>query len=288
MDKYLIDDYNRKKSGQTEAAKKKRLKALELYLHGLDKKEIAEILEVDVSTVNIYFQWLRSNGYITLEQEQEIETSRALELERIKEKSSGGGPLTINKVKKISNERDRQILKLHNEGFTLEKISEKLNLTLDQARERFLALGLSIYSEQELEQMREEESRKLQEAEEEKRKREAELQENKGDGEEVEDEPKETEDKTEEERGKPEAEGVEGSFEKIVNTITNYDDLVKKANTFIKLRKSRKAVNLFEYFINYGDFLTDKQRKKLKDIVAFIEVMRPNTKKSKGEHDEER
>ena len=38
MDKYLIDDYNRKKSGQTEAAKKKRLKALELYLHGLDKK----------------------------------------------------------------------------------------------------------------------------------------------------------------------------------------------------------------------------------------------------------
>ena len=154
MDKYLIDDYNRERAGQTEVAKRKRLKVLELYLHGIDKKEIAEILEVDVSTINSYFQWLRINGFITEEQEQEIEANRKLELERIKEKNSSRKILTANRAKKLADERDRQILKLHNEGFTLQKISEKLNLTLVQAKERFFALGISIYTEQELEQMK--------------------------------------------------------------------------------------------------------------------------------------
>ena len=289
MDKYLIDDYNRERAGQTEVAKRKRLKVLELYLHGIDKKEIAEILEVDVSTINSYFQWLRINGFITEEQEQEIEANRKLELERIKEKNSSRKILTANRAKKLANERDRQILKLHNEGFTLQKISEKLNLTLDQAKERFFALGISIYTEQELEQMREEERKKQKEAKIKIKKSAEKIKEINSEPIKVENEPngqKAVDDEIE--KKKPENENIEGSFEILVNSITDYDDLLKKANTFIKLRKSMKAVNLFEYFINYGDFLTHKQRKKLKDMVAFIELMKTNTENSKEKHSEER
>ena len=225
MDKYLLDDYNRKRGASSSVRERKMKKALELYLNGLDKKEIAEILEVAPKTITDYFRWLRNNGYITREKEEEIEEQRAIELERIKAKKSKAGDrrLTHSKVGKIVNNRDREIMELYHGGFTIQEVAKRMHMTLNQAKERYLALGLSIYTEEDIRRMAEEENRRkarLGKAEKPKDEQEETRQEEKEEGKEEKPEEKR---KAEPKYFDPEV------FEILVNSVRNYNEKSNRA-----------------------------------------------------------
>ena len=278
MDKYLLDDYNKKRGASSSVRERKMKKALELYLNGLDKKEIAEVLEVTPKTITDYFRWLRNNGYITREKEEEIEEQRALELERIKAKKSKAEErkLTHSKVGKIVNNRDKEIMKLYHDGLTIQEVAERMHMTLNQAKERYLALGLSIYTEEELKRMAEEENRKkakLGKAEKPKDEQEEARQE-------VREESKE-EKPQEVEKMKPQYFSSD-VFEILVNSIPNYNALCTKIRTFIKLNENKRAIELARYFIEVGDFLTEKQKNKLIDFVNFYDILAARERKQQG------
>ena len=278
MDKYLLDDYNKKRGASSSVRERKMKKALELYLNGLDKKEIAEVLEVTPKTITDYFRWLRNNGYITREKEEEIEEQRALELERIKAKKSKAEErkLTHSKVGKIVNNRDKEIMKLYHDGLTIQEVAERMHMTLNQAKERYLALGLSIYTEEELKRMAEEENRKkakLGKAEKPKDEQEEARQE-------VREESKE-EKPQEVEKMKPQYFSSD-VFEILVNSIPNYNALCTKIRTFIKFNENKRAIELARYFIEVGDFLTEKQKNKLIDFVNFYDILAARERKQQG------
>ena len=278
MDKYLLDDYNRKRGASSSVRERKMKKALELYLNGLDKKEIAEVLEVAPKTITDYFRWLRNNGYITREKEEAIEEERALELERIKTKKSKAEErkLTHSKVGKIVNNRDKEIMKLYHDGLTIQEVAERMHMTLNQAKERYLALGLSIYTEEELKRMAEEENRKkakLGKAEKPKDEQEEARQE-------VREESKE-EKPQEVEKMKPQYFSSD-VFEILVNSIPNYNALCTKIRTFIKFNENKRAIELARYFIEVGDFLTEKQKNKLIDFVNFYDILAARERKQQG------
>ena len=278
MDKYLLDDYNKKIGASSSVRERKMKKALELYLNGLDKKEIAEILEVAPKTITDYFRWLRNNGHITREKEEEIEEQRALELERIKAKKSKAEErkLTHSKVGKIVNNRDKEIMKLYHDGLTIQEVAERMHMTLNQAKERYLALGLSIYTEEELKRMAEEENRKkakLGKAEKPKDEQEEARQE-------VREESKE-EKPQEVEKMKPQYFSSD-VFEILVNSIPNYNALCTKIRTFIKFNENKRAIELARYFIEVGDFLTEKQKNKLIDFVNFYDILAARERKQQG------
>ena len=278
MDKYLLDDYNRKRGASSSVRERKMKKALELYLNGLDKKEIAEVLEVAPKTITDYFRWLRNNGYITREKEEAIEEERALELERIKTKKSKAEErkLTHSKVGKIVNNRDKEIMKLYHDGLTIQEVAERMHMTLNQAKERYLALGLSIYTEEELKRMAEEENRKkakLGKAEKPKDEQEEARQE-------VREESKE-EKQQEVKKMKPQYYNSD-VFEILVNSIPNYNALCTKIRTFIKFNENKRAIELARYFIEVGDFLTEKQKNKLIDFVNFYDILAARERKQQG------
>ena len=278
MDKYLLDDYNRKRGASSSVRERKMKKALELYLNGLDKKEIAEILEVTPKTITDYFRWLRNNGYITREKEEEIEVQRALELERIKAKKSKAEErkLTHSKVGKIVNNRDREIMELYHGGFTIQEVAKRMHMTLNQAKERYLALGLSIYTEEDIRRMAEEENRR---------------KERLGKAEKPKDEQEEARQEVREESKEEKPQEVEKMkpqyfssdvFEILVNSIPNYNALCTKIRTFIKFNENKRAIELARYFIEVGDFLTEKQKNKLIDFVNFYDILAARERKQQG------
>ncbi len=279
MDKYLLDDYNRKRGASSSVRERKMKKALELYLNGLDKKEIAEILEVAPKTITDYFRWLRNNGYITREKEEEIEEQRAIELERIKAKKSKAGDrrLTHSKVGKIVNNRDREIMELYHGGFTIQEVAKRMHMTLNQAKERYLALGLSIYTEEDIRRMAEEENRRkarLGKAEKPKDEQEETRQE---------EEKEESKEEKPEEKRKAEPKYFDPEvFEILVNSVRNYNDLCDKIRSFIKLNENKRAIELARYFVENEGFLTEKQKGKLVDLVNFYDVIIARERKQQG------
>lgn len=279
MDKYLLDDYNKKRGASSSVRERKMKKALELYLNGLDKKEIAEVLEVTPKTITDYFRWLRNNGYITREKEEEIEEQRAIELERIKAKKSKAEErkLTHSKVGKIVNNRDKEIMKLYHDGLTIQEVAKRMHMTLNQAKERYLALGLSIYTEEEIKRMAEEENRRkerLGKAEKPKDEQEETRQE---------EEKEESKEEKPEEKRKAEPKYFDPEvFEILVNSVRNYNDLCDKIRSFIKLNENKRAIELARYFVENEGFLTEKQKNKLVDLVNFYDVIIARERKQQG------
>ena len=244
MEKYLVDDYKRKMEGRVdEGTQKRRMETLELYSHKIAKDEIADILEISVETVEKYLTWLRKNGYLTQEIEDDIKREKARQTHPVNKK------LTLRRAENLAKERDAEIRRLvKKEGRTIQEVEGEMGLTHSQALERFMALGLPIYTREELE----ERARKRGENKEDS-KTEAVVKE------------AETEEKAQEEM-------EEDSQE--IEYISSFDEIVRQMREYIGNRQSKKALDMAKHFLDTGDFLTIQQRNTLSDMVWFIERAR--------------
>lgn len=277
MDNYFINDYMEGQlkisSRERKAIQKRRERAIDLFEKGIGVEEIAEILEVTENTVRKYL------GKRRLEGEEELEESESIESEKMpKSKSESAqkvvnddeehpkaksGKLTFKMVDKLTDERNELIKQLHGEGLTLAEVAKRVNLTLDQAKEIYLTLGLSIYTSKELRNMREEEAKR----EEEERKEKAKERRRKRDRERRE---RIKAEKEKQEEASEEAENEDENEEK----IESFHDIKKAMGKLIREGHSKKAIDLGEYYIDHADFISDEERSKLFAMVDFIKVLR--------------
>lgn len=280
MENYLIEDYRRKqnqrKTLKNEVEHNKRKRAIKLFEDGLhDVGIIAEALETTEKTVREYLGETRLGriddvtGEVTENPVGAEKTSKSkskktddsrMEDKDSKKENSKPKKYTEKDAQKYSDERDQTIIMFSREGLSLSEVASKLNLTLNQAKERYVALGLPIYTKQELEEIRAEESRKKAKKSRRERniKRKREREQRKGNREGKEAESHQTEEK---------------------NEARSFNDVKNMMYKAIKDRKSQKAMNLGRYYLTHADFLSENERKKLSEMVNIIELMR---KKEKG------
>lgn len=270
MEKYLVDDYNKKMEGKAsrtdKGTQKRRMDTLELYMHKISKEEIADILEVSVGTVKEYLTWLRKNGYLTKEMEEDVKREKAKDTHPVDKK------LTPRRAARLAQERDDEIrILVKKEGRTIQDVKEKMGLTYSQALERFMALGLPIYTKEELE----ERARKREESDE-------------GSKTETVVEGAKTEEKIEDNDVQEEIKEEPKDDSQEMGYISSFDEIVNSMREYIGNRQSKKALDLAKHFLDTGDFLTIQQRNTLSDMVWFIERARAGEIKAGKEPEEER
>ncbi len=298
MENYLIDDYinsQKRNNGKNSTAEsRRRRKAIDLFENKhIGIKEIALILEVSEQTVREYLgkkRLQKAEALLSqkgLDQETGIdanadESGQFVKVHAKKSKSKDDvgtksvaedKKLTPKRVDKIVKQRDELIQQLSEEGLSIAEVASKLNLTLDQAKERYSYLGLSIYTPKELAEMRAEDRAKQ---EEEKKRKEREKRRIRD----RERREKQKEKQREEQGEQQEPKKDESSDNK--EEITSFSDLKRKIFELTKEGKSRKAADLARQYIAYGKFLEPKEIKKLSDMADFIDLMHSGEKKHKG------
>lgn len=282
MENYLIEDYrrkqDRKKTLANEAARNKRKRAIKLFEDGLhDVGVIAEALETTERTVREYLGEARlgridaennevaenpfETGKTSKGKGQKVESSR--EGTGSKKGSSKSKKYTERDAQKYSDERDQAIIMLSREGLPLSEVVNSLRglgfiLTKDQVKERYVALGLPIYTKQELEEMRSKETRKK-DNEAIRKKKKAEKAQIKC----------EVAEKKNEEKSRTKKE------------IESFTDIKKMIYKAIKDRKSQKAMRIGRFYLMNADFLSKEEKAELSRMVSTIELMRAKDKKQR-------
>lgn len=270
---YLVEEYKRKQSQskleKNNVERYKRKRAIQLFDDGLqDVGVIAEALETTQSRVKEYLGKTRLAMIEASKKDEKFEVpkkpSRVRSPKADSSKNRSSKPKKFNEryAQRYSDERDEAIVMFAREGISLNEVVNKLKglgftLTLNQVKERYMALGLPLYSKQELEEIRKEKAKaKARETKRESKKRK------------MGKEKKET--KTDEQ---PKQEYEAKSFVDVRNMMYRA----------IKARKSQIAMNIGRYYLNCGDFLGESEKKKLKEMVDIIEMMRKKDRKERKE-----
>lgn len=270
MENYIIrefmDSKSDKKSKRETRSKsidsRRRATVIELFEQSngfIGPEEIANLLDIDLAKVERYLGKRRIQRYERLKlgediQESEKENKGKSRVTRV----SGVSPeqserLTPNRVKKITDERNSRIIAMHEQGLSIDDIASKERLTPDQAREIFLSLGLSIYTQQELLEMKSkaEKARKnREEAERLERKRSRQsrwIREKRA--------RIKAEKQRQEERKREEETGV--------FLVRDFEDLKRAIRILLKQGKSKRAIELGEYFLRKDDVLSSEEKSKL-------------------------
>ena len=270
MENYIIrefmDSKSDKKSKRETRSKsidsRRRATVIELFEQSngfIGPEEIANLLDIDLAKVERYLGKRRIQRYERLKlgediQESEKENKGKSRVTRV----SGVSPeqserLTPNRVKKITDERNSRIIAMHEQGLSIDDIASKERLTPDQAREIFLSLGLSIYTQQELLEMKSkaEKARKnREEAERLERKRSRQsrwIREKRA--------RIKAEKQRQEERKREEETGV--------FLVRDFEDLKGAIRILLKQGKSKRAIELGEYFLRKDDVLSSEEKSKL-------------------------
>ena len=226
--------------------RRKRQEVIELFESDMYSSvdEIAEMAGIAKKSVRNYLgkrrlATIKDNGSEDSEQEEE---------------KSKNGVLTSEKVDKIVSERNARIRQLYDDGVSITEVARREHLTMDQAKEIYYSLGLSIYTEQELEQIEEmREAKRKAERKEAQRRRKRELERK-----------RRARIRAEKEREKEEEKIPEQSFRGIV----------KKMQEYVRQRNSKAAIEYAESVINDADFLTKKEKDELFIIVQYIKSKR--------------
>ena len=191
MENYIIKEFmdsksereSRRKHKRNDMHSRRRARVIEIFEQAngfIGPEEIADALDIDIEKVKGYLGKTRIERYERLKAGEDIEDSE--KENRVKSKVDKASDtavkqserLTPNRVKKLADERNSRIIAMHAEGLSIEEIAKKEMLTPDQAKEIFLSLGLSIYTQEEILEMRrkaEEERKNREEAERLERKR---------------------------------------------------------------------------------------------------------------------
>lgn len=241
MDSYFLKDYlegkKDKKSREKVAEKRRKKRALDLFEKGIGIEEIAEIMEVDVSRVKRYI------GEDKIEEKMPVKDLK----------------LTHSRVEKLVSTRNERIKGLHDLGLSIQEIADREKLTLDQAKEIFLSLGLPIYTTAQIEEMMKQRASERNES--------SEVEPNT-------EEVGEVQEVQEAEGVQPEQEGIEKLQKTVEETIRSYEDIKNRMQQLIQDRNSKEAVRFGEIMLEDADFLTGQEREKLFMLIEHIKEIR--------------
>lgn len=226
--------------------RRKRQEVIELFESGMYSSvdEIARMAGIAKKTVRNYLgkrrlATIKDNGSEDSEKENGKNEYRAL---------------TPREVDKLVSERNARIRQLYDDGVSITEVARREHLTMDQAKEIYLSLGLSIYTKQELEQIEEmREAKRKAERKEAQRRRKREWARK-----------KRARIKAEKERKQEEEKVPEQSFRGIV----------KKMQEYVRQRNSKAAIEYAESVIDNADYLTKKEKDELFIIVQYIKAKR--------------
>ncbi len=285
MDSYLINDYMEKQSKisprEKTADQRRKARAIDLFEKGIGVEEIAEIIEVSVDKVREYLGKTRlesinnSKNKPKAKKATKAKASRRSELIENKEQAPNDGrKLSKGEVDKLTVERNERIRQLYDEGLTLQEVAEMVKLTPDQAKEIYLTLGLSIYTPEELRNMRQEEderkeAEKKEKAKERRRRRDRERR------------ARIKAEKEKEKQAKASEEAEQEDEEEIEDKIESFQDIGREMSKLIKQGHSKKAADLGDYYMEHADFLTNQEREKLFAMVDFIKVLKREYKEQR-------
>ena len=271
MDNYIIKEYMdsnserklKRKVRRHDVDSKRRASVIEIFEQSnglIGPEEIADALDIDLKLVKSYLGKTRIQRYERLRAGEDIvddekETKVKHEKPQVSDTPVGQSKkLTPRRVEKLADERNARIMAMHAEGLSIEEIAKKEKLTQDQAKEIFLSLGLSLYTREELLEMRkreEEERKSREEAErlERKRSRQRRWIRNKRARIKAEKQRQEEENKREEATG--------------VVLIRNFEDLKRAMRLLLQQGKSKQAIELGEHFLEEDDILSGEEKSKL-------------------------
>lgn len=295
MENYIIKEFMDSNSERKSEKKPKRnnidyirrKKVIEVFEQAngfMGPEEIADALDIDIEKVKGYLGKTRIERYERLKSGEDIENSE--EENRGKSKSDKVSDVTVkqperltaNRVKKLADERNSRIIAMHAEGLSIEEIASKERLTLDQAKEIFLSLGLSIYTQEEILEMRrkaEEERKNREEAERLERKRSRQrtwIREKRA--------------KIKAEKQRQEAERKEE--ETGVVLIRNFEDLKRAMRLLLKQGKSKQAIELGEHFLDDENILSGEEKSSLFLSIEELKEIRKAYKRREKREKRER
>lgn len=272
MEEFLLDDYNKKIRGKEAekvgARRAKEKRAIALFNDGLrDLDVIAEALEISEETVKKFLGKRRTEICLGIVDEKPKEKPKNATQEKQPKKSQGTEAkpkrFTEKDAEDYAKRRDMEIRDYHLvERLNADEIAGKCHMTKKQVEERLIAMGLPIYSEEDLEDLRrrkEEEEKRRQEAMKEPEKAEISVpEEGSRDNEEI---TEETE--------------VEAEEEQPIG-YRSFEEIKKAIKMYIRNRKSTIALDIARYYSieRHSDFLTEEERKKLEAIADTIKIFR--------------
>lgn len=295
MENYIIKEFmdsnsernSKRKLKRNDIDSRRRARVIEIFEQAngfIGPEEIADALDIDIEKVKGYLGKTRIERYERLKAGEDIEGSEEENAGKSKvDKVSNvtvkqPERLTANRVKKLAAERNSRIIAMHAEGLSIEEIAERERLTPDQAKEIFLSLGLSIYTEEEILEMRrkdEEERKNREEAERLERKRSRQriwIRQKRA--------RIKAEKQRQEERNKEEETGVV--------LIRNFEDLKRAMRLLLKQGKSKQAIELGEHFLDDENVLSGKEKSSLFLSLEELKEIRKAYKRRKKREERER
>lgn len=280
MDNYIIQGYidSQKSyvSKATLADQRRRKRAIDLYVNKkIGIEEIALILEVSTSKVKEYLGKRRLEQ-VEPESEEKANPREGRESSKKEKDEIGsinkGKKLTESMVNRLISERNERIKAWYAEGLAIEEVAKRENLKLDQAKEIYNSLGLSIYTQEQIREMRKQEAERKKEekkkmAKERKRKK---------------DKERRAKIKASKQKQEKIKEAKDSETKKTANEeVSSFEDIKRKMLELIRQRNSRKAVEVANYYLENADFLSNEEKEKLFLMVEFIEVKRKEIKSKK-------
>lgn len=268
MNNYLMQDLGRTgKKGRIRSLspeERRIIKARDLFENKhIGIEEIAEILEVDVDRVKKYLGKRRIESVKNPESKKNRKT-----LKRSKTPVTNGNngskkshKLTSGEVDKITTQRNERIITLHEMGATIAEVAERENLTLSQAKEIYMSLGLSIYTKEERERMRMQEEKRRQEEAEEERKMKVKMARNRRRA------------KIKAERERQERECLQAEKRQVKPEIQSLDDIKREIFECIKQKNYKGISELGEQYLD-ADFLSESDRAKLRKAVDIVYALK--------------
>lgn len=254
MDEYITDEFLKKldEASKDERKELRRKKAIEIFegeKGEISPKEISKLLGISENQVIRYLGMKRLENYKkTIGIPISSEKIRRVNIEIGIPK----GRLTDSKVDRLVLARNERIKTLSDSGLSIEEVAKIEHLTISQAKEIYMSLGLPIYTLSELKNI----EKVIKEKERAERKVASRKRRNR----------RRREKRTgERQKGKVE---IDKKPE-----INSFKDLIEKMRELLQQGKSGLAINLGRSFSN-STILTPEEREKLDSSLKELESIR--------------
>ena len=255
MDKYITDKFLKMLDEASKDEKKalRRKKAIEIFEGEKGKllpNKIAEMLGISETQVMRYLGETRIKKYKNLE--NVTVPKRRVKVSKTERQSSQ--ILTLTRVSKLVSDRNKRIKALYDSGLSIEEVAEKEHISLEQAKEIYMTLGLPIYSLSELRKIQDDlDERNRVDRQEKSRRRKN----------------RKRREKRAEERIKKQQEELNSERKKQfeektgITIINNFNELLAEMRKLLQQGKSKSAIKLGENFLYDETILTPEERRKL-------------------------
>lgn len=255
MDKYITDKFLKMLDEASKDEKKalRRKKAIEIFEGEKGKllpNKIAEMLGISETQVMRYLGETRIKKYKNLE--NVTVPKRRVKASKTERQSSQ--ILTLTRVSKLVSDRNKRIKALYDSGLSIEEVAEKEHISLEQAKEIYMTLGIPIYSLSELRKIQDDlDERNRVDRQEKSRRRKN----------------RKRREKRAEERRKKQQEELNSERKKQfeektgITIINNFNELLAEMRKLLQEGKSKSAIKLGENFLYDETILTPEERRKL-------------------------